>query len=95
MVATVPERSPAMATRKGKSMKVREVEILARAHNMAGVSTHDVDDTTAEMVVEFADKSDAHAFAAAVSVRGVRAYGPWKHDLPGFNHMVTVYADTE
>lgn len=77
-------------------MKVEEVTALARKHNMADVSSHDVDDTTAEMAFEFAKKSDAHAFAAALSVTGVRAYGPWKYHLPGSDsHMVTVNADTE
>lgn len=76
-------------------MQVEEVTALARKHNMADVSSHDVDDTTAEMAFEFAEKSDAHSFAAALSVKGVRAYGPWKYDLPGFHHMVTVQADTE
>ena len=62
---------------------------------MADVSSHDVDDTTAEMAFGFAEKSDAHGFAAALSVKGMRAYGPWKYDRPGTNHMVTVQADTE
>lgn len=84
-----------MATRKGNAMQVEEVTALARKHNMADVSSHDVDDTTAEMAFEFAKKSDAHGFAAALSVKGVRVHGPWRHKLPGHNHMVTVYADTE
>lgn len=76
-------------------MKVNEVETLARQHNMADVSSHDMDDTTAEMAFEFVEKKDAHAFATALSLRGMQALGPWRHNLPGFNHTVTVYADTE
>ena len=76
-------------------MRVEEVAELARKFNMADVSSRDVDDTTAEMAFEFVGKGDARAFATALTLQGITAHGPWRHELPDFPHMVTVYAHTE